>query len=180
VIVFGCDAAWGGLGYCLASARGPYTVGHVKLGGRAWRWDALDKELVRFDKLLEPFVRDEELVVAVEQPPSVFSGRGNQSTTSYGLGTMCGALLLWAARQRRPGWRYPWAVPVSDWRGWWNIRGKGTEAKKAAALWTVKRHGWGGFIEPWTGDAQADVAEALLLAVGAAMRPELAPKGPRR
>tara|TARA_R110002110_G_scaffold30588_23_gene108233 strand:- start:101 stop:778 length:678 start_codon:yes stop_codon:yes gene_type:complete len=217
-LTLGNDAAWGGWGQCLAdAARGPLWVGWQKLGGRTWRWTVLREALAELDQLSQL----RSIRVVVEKPPAVYKGAGrhgqhgkragNQAVVGYGMGQLIGPILAWgeghhvldeSMQPHNPEsptrWPYPWEVEVSEWRGWWNLRGirGGREAYKLAALIQVERLGWAeehltqyGWA-PGLGmaaqrklvaDGQpcGDVAEAILIAVGAAMRPELGPKGPR-
>jgi hypothetical protein len=203
-ITVGLDAAWGGLGWSLATDQGPLAVGHVKLNGSTWRWQALSAYL---DEVIAPTISDGELMLGaddpavrlvIEEPPMVYSGAarakktapgeklgmaGNQAAVGYGLGRLAGALELWSFR--RGGLAYPWLVDPRTWRAWWRVGGKGRAERKQAAVGIVRASGWARHLEPhkWTGDdggAQGDVAEAMLLAVGAARRHAEAPAGPTR
>lgn len=197
-VVLAIDPGWGGTGWCLAAPSGPFTVGHVVLPGKGsrTRYSRLVKWLDELAALAGPIAADVRVRVVLEEAPEVYGGRGNQSATGYGMGTLAGAVLLWATRlalQEPESYDWPWPVPVRDWRSWWNIMGS-RDVSKRAALQTVSTHRWGAFLQPWepsrteTSHAaidrmharRGDVAEAMLLGVGAAMRPELAPKGPRR
>ena len=182
-LVLGNDAAWGGWGWCLARSVGPISVGHVALGSRRWRWDALGYQLDALEALVDKAAAPVRVVV--EEAPAIYTSpaggrrlaRGH-ALTPYKLGQLTGSILLWGCRE---GWPYPWAVGVSEWRSWWNIRGRGRAIKKRSAIRLVLSKGWGRFLQPFSGeDQRGDVAEAILLAVGAAMRPELAPAGPAR
>lgn len=189
-VVLANDAAWGGWGWALCRESGPVAVGHLRLEDAAWRWDRLAGELARLDLELgeaaailapgDPLPR-----VVVERPPAVYAGRGNQAAVGLGLGQLGGAILLWGTRPGRLG--YPWELTPDEWRAWWLARGarrpSGRGAWKAWAVRLVEAMGWGGRLDPWpwTGDdggARADVAEAILLGVGAARRLHLAPVGP--
>lgn len=203
-ITLGLDAAWGGLGWSLATDQGPLAVGHVKLSGSTWRWAALSAYL---DDVIAPAISDGELMLApadppvrliIEEPPMIYSGAdrrrkanpgeklgpaGNQTAVGYGLGRLAGALELWSVR--RGGLAYPWLVDPRTWRSWWRVGGKGRGERKRAAVDTVRANGWARHLTPhtWTGDdggAQGDVAEAMLLAVGGARRDSEAPAGPNR
>jgi len=190
-LVLANDSSWTGWGWALCSNAGPIAVGHVQgLGGRAWRWAALRDELERLDLELteaqallgpgDPLPR-----VVVERAPKVYRGRGNQAATGQGIGQLGGAILLWGTRPGRLA--YPWELEPGDWRPWWlearGRRPKGREAWKAWAVRLVETLGWGDHLAPWpwTGDdggARADVAEAVLLGVGAAQHHRLGPVGP--
>lgn len=200
-LILGMDAAWGGLGWCLASERGPLSAGHIDLSGREWRWPALAAFL---DSTISQELGDAELLrplgsppvrLVVEQPPVVYSGAsrsrrpgsgktaGNQSVVCYGLGTLAGALCMWWTCQGGLG--YPWLVKPDVWRGWMAIGGKGRAERKELAMESCQLRGWGGLLLPHhydpkkEGGPRADVAEAILLSVGAARNIADAPAGPR-
>lgn len=185
------DSSWSGWGWCLATDRGPVAAGHVpRLGDRAWRWaglvdelERLDQELTEAQALLGP--ADPLPRVVVERAPPVYRGRGNQAATGQGIGQLGGAILLWGTRPGRLA--YPWELEPGDWRPWWldrrARRPKGREAWKRWACDTVKVLGWGHHLAPWPwsgddGGPRADVAEAILLGVGAARNHRQGPKGP--
>lgn len=116
------DAAWGGWGWCLATHEGPVACGHLALGGRTWRWDALARVLAGDDPvhapgrvwppswdgctwpelLVEAVARTgagEHLPrVAVEQPPAIYSGasrggRGGKAGNQAATGYGMGLLV---------------------------------------------------------------------------------------
>lgn len=194
-VILGHDAGWGGWGWCLATERGPWAVGHQAIGGRAWRWSDFRLALQELDQVLAEAQARPELGgpvrVAVEIAPAVYSGRGrgrrgNQAATGQGMGQIQGGILLWATR---PGvMLYPWEIEVAEWRAWWGIRGwKDRAAYKSAAIKLVGQLGWGARLEPFADPgpeddhgARGDVAEAILLTVGAARHPDGAPVGPVR
>lgn len=205
-LILGNDAAWGGWGWCLATSGGPVRVGHIKLGGRSWPMASLaaylrDMEDVLVEGQILQGADPRPLRVVIEEPPICYSGgerrgvypeghpkagedipAGNQAATGYGLGRIAGAIELWGCR---PHLAYPWLIDPGAWRKWWKgrLRGKGRAAKKQAAVALVRSEGWGRFLAPWPwkgddGGAVADVAEAILLAVGAARNDQDAPAGP--
>ena len=132
--------------------------------------------------------------VAPQTPASVF-----------GMGTLAGPLLTWGAR---PGWLSPWLVDIRQdydrrkmpkgppgWRSWWGITGCSSRRDyKVSAICVVDRYGWGELLEPYgwrkrmqlgqlydiCEKAAGDVAESILIAVGAARHPEQAPRSPKR
>lgn len=203
-MILGNDAAWGGWGWCLASSGGPIRVGHVKLGGRRWPMAALAAYLRELEDVLVEgeILRGADpspLRVVIEEPPVCYSSGerrgvyppghpkagedipvGNQAATGYGLGRIAGAIELWGCR---PHLGYPWLIDPGLWRKWWKLRGKGRVAKKKAAVKLVEMSGYGHLLAPWPwrgdeGGARSDVAEAILLAWGAAKNDEDAPAGP--
>lgn len=199
LIVYAHDLAWNGWGSCLAVAERPLSVQHARLGGLAWRWPGVlrhlngpiaaelcDAESMRRET--DPRVR-----MVIEEPPAVYSGAsrgkpgrpaGNQAMVGYGLGRLAGAVELWS--EQRGDLAYPWLVEPGEWRKWWRLGGKGRYERKVAARDLVRAMRWGHLLEPFdwpadpdeAGGAQGDVAEAILLAVGAARNPTGAPKGP--
>ena len=204
-LVLGNDASWKGWGQCLANADGPLWADHVAIGrGRAWRMMHLRLALDVLDNRLDGLgpVR-----VVVEKPPMKMAGKAgrNRGATLYGSGKIIGPIMCWGTR---PGWPFPWEIDIKQefdrrtrrpkgdlgWRDFWNIgKQPSREAYKIAAITVVERRGWGHLLEPYgwrkglglqallaLGEGPCgDVAEAILIAVGCAMRPELAPKGPR-
>jgi len=201
-LVHGNDLAWGGWGWCLATEQGPLSTGHVKLGGLAWRWPGVARyldgpishELAEAEMMRR--AHDSRVRIVIEEPPACYSGAsrggakggkpkaGNQAKTGYGLGTLAGAVALWSAQ--RPELAYPWFVEPTPWRAWWSLGGNGRLQRKIAARDLVRALGWGRFLDPFpwdpapeaAGGAQGDVADAILLSVGAARHADLAPRGP--
>ena len=170
------------------------------------RW--LDGDVARIvaDGELLRGAADPPLRLVVEKPPAVYSGverwnasrqghlpsapagkAGNQSATCYGLGRLAGALEWWWIREH-PDLGYPWLVEPREWRTWMKVGGTGRVARKRAAVQLCRLAGWGRFLDPFpwddapehAGGAMGDVAEAVLLGVGAARNATLAPPGPRR
>jgi hypothetical protein len=195
-VILGHDAGWGGWGWCLGTERGPWAVGHQAIGGRAWRWSDFRQALGELDELLAAAPRERPELggpvrVAVETAPAVYRGAGrgrggNQAATGQGMGQIQGGILLWGTR---PGsMLYPWEIEVAEWRAWWGIRGLKDRARyKLAAIKLVGQLGWGARLEDYPDPGpeddhgpRGDVAEAILLTVGAARHPEAAPKGPQR
>ncbi len=197
LLTYGHDLAWGGWASCLAVAERPLSVQHVALGGLAWRWPGVLRHL---EGPIAAELRDAETMrretdprirMVIEEPPAVYSGAsrgprhaGNQAKTGYGLGRLAGAVELWS--EARGDLAYPWLVEPSEWRKWWRLGGKGRYERKLAARDLVRLMRWGHLLDPFewpadpeeAGGAQGDVAEAILLAVGAARNPAGAPKGP--
>ena len=202
-LVLGMDAAWGGTGWCLGSDHGPLAAGHVALAGRSWRFpalvafltDTIANEVADGQLLRGPM--DASVRLVIEMPPAVYSGAerwakpgeakrpaGNQALTGYGLGTLSGAIQLWWVMQPGP-LGYPWLIEPRVWRKWMGVGGTGRLARKKAAVESCRGRGWGKYLDPHPfdpkdGGAQADVAEALLLTVGAARNIVEAPAGPRQ
>lgn len=191
----GIDAAWGGMGLCLATQHGPVEMCHVALGQRTYRYHALlewaDANVERM--MLHAELRrgdvDPPCVLAIEEAPMVYStknrggGKGNQAQICYSLGTLAGALAMYWIEARRRALVEPvapWFVPVGDWRFWWGVRSKGRAALKAAAITCVRQQGWeqhldGLVYDPEDGGPMGDAAEGILLAVGAARHADKAP-----
>ena len=195
--VLGHDSSWGGWGWCLGTDLGPVAVGHLVLKGRSWRWDALrqtlealELELVEASAMLPPGAPPPRVVVEVAPPVYKGASRGkrkagNQAATGMGIGLLAGPLLLWGTRPGRLA--YPWDVEPGDWRVWWlragERRPKGRAQWKAWAIQTVQLLGWGHHLEPFhydpdDGGPRGDVAEAILITVGAARNHRSGPRGP--
>lgn len=211
-IVLGHDLAWGGWGWCLADSTGPIECGHLVLGRRRWRWEALLHELEILDARISSRIQERPIRVVIEEPPIRTSSKGkgrktNDAQAVAGQARLIGAVMLWGTR---PGvWLSPWEVPVRQqrdrsrqpvgppgWRDWWAIPTlRSREAYKLAALLQVDRAGWGAWLEDYgwgeharrdVGEGErvamgpaGDVAEAILLAVGAARHEADAPAGPK-
>jgi len=192
--IFGHDAGWGGWGFCLATEKGPWHTGHVKLDGKAWRWSDMHAQLHEMDKTIAEAATHPEIGaprIVVEIAPAVYSGRGreskgNQAATAQGMGQIQGAILAWGTR---PGvLPYPWEMEVATWRGWWGIRKWPSRTQyKAAAIRLVNSLGWGQYIEDFPDGGpehdhapRSDVAEAILMSVYGARNPLCAPTGPQR
>lgn len=190
-VVIAHDASWKSWGWALCDPDGPIRSGVIPgLASKAWRWDGLaarlqglDAELAELEATLPP---DEPPIrVVVERAPPVYAGRGNQAATGLGMGQITGAILLWGTRPGRLA--YPWEVTPGDWRAWWIDPGerkpRGRNAWKAWAVAKVERHGWDGHLGPypWEGEdggARGDLAEAILIGVGAARHHQDGPRGP--
>lgn len=193
--VLAFDAAWGGMGWALCHSQGPMQTGWVKLRSKAWPMASLRDYLAGLDHV----IADAQMAlpagcpplrIVIEEPPAIYSGAargktgqpvGNQALTGFGLGRIVGAIECWACRSDLG---YPWLVSPGEWRLWWKIGGKGRAEKKHAALALTRAQGWQPFtvefpFDPEEGGARADVAEAILLGVGAASRLHEAPVGPR-
>lgn len=182
--VIGIDAAWGGMGWCLATEQGPVAVGHVKLGDRKRRYRALHTYLL---DAIEPQIRagfalGNTVELVLEEPPTVYRGAsrgdgqaGNQAATGFGMGRLVGAIEFWWSTAAVLG--YPVTVTPTTWRRWWKLGGRGREERKQRAVEVVTANGWGDRLTPYpwrpkTGGPRGDVAESILIAVGAARRPD--------
>lgn len=186
LVVLGLDAAWGGLGWCVATKDGPYAAGWGAPGRRpARRIEDLAGLLEVARGRVDAIARGQgaRIVVAVEEPPPVFMGQANKTAIGVGLGRAIGATTMFFAL------RLPLAtiedIPIATWRGWWRplVRGRKREELKASAVAAVRTLGWASHLPSKGGkDAPADVAEAILLAVGRARNGErqLTIEGTRR
>ena len=190
------DSSWKSTGFALCDRTGPLLCRHLHLDS-SWRWATLAPRLRALDLEILPVLLevDDEPRVVIERAPSIYSGRGNQADTGWGMGALVGPIAVHFARE---GWGYPWMIPPSDkarkskktgattiiavgWRGWWGITGSRAKAK-AHALALVRHH-WRHVLRPeWGTDPEGpcgDVAEAILMGVGACRHPQFAPVGPR-
>lgn len=202
-VVIGVDAGWGGMGIALCTAARPVQVWPAELGRRSWRMAALvelleEVEAAVCDLQAHAGPNDPPPRVVIEHAPPVYAGRGNQAATGWGMGELAGAIELWGCRR---GWAYPWLPSTSAWRSWWwSTLPKGRAAIKRLAYDTAAVQ-WGHHLQglptdktiteskrrkvlPYEG-LGVDVAEAMLLGVGAARRiasplipPDEVPAGP--
>lgn len=184
--VVSLDPSWGGCGYALCNEGGPLESGWIKLG-TTWKWDTLAAFLagplshlvvdaVLATRLGEPMPR-----VAVEIPAMIH--RGSSHTTVRGVALATGPFLAWGVQPERLA--YPWALEPRPWRAWWRITVRGRPAKKLAAVRIVQGLGWGAHLahHPTASDDQGprgDVAEAILIGVGAARHHADGPRGPAK
>lgn len=198
-LIVGFDSAWNGTGWAICTEHGPIYSGHVRAG--TWRIAGLLAALHQIELLLV----DERIAhggvaprVVIERLPWSYRRMGSQVRTVYGISGCAHVIAAWGCR---PDWAYPWLHPPRDdrkrgrsskplepdpgWRQWWQIRGKRPVAKRAA-IDIVTKAGWGRHLEDRPdidkdgNGARGDVAEAILIGVGAARHPEQHPKGPRR
>lgn len=203
-LTLGQDASWTGWGICLANQDGPIRVGHLALGPpnrrprrtqhnpdpqlqpthrpqrlRAFLDGPLEHLLCEAQLLRGP--GDPLVRVAIEVPPLGF--RRGQPSAYVGVGRLVGALELWATRSYLLA---PWVLEPGPWRAWWGIaptrKGRGSAELKADAIRLVERT-WGPAIlqayrRTAKGGPRGDVAEAILIAVGASRHPEQAPPSP--
>lgn len=162
------DAAWGGWGWCLATHDRPVACGWLALGGRTWRWDALERVLQGLEPVHAPgrvwpsswagctwpdllveavaLTRPGEHLarVAVEQPPATYSGasrgKGKRAGNQAATGYGMGLLVgnLLRAGHRAGELAYPWEVETTTWRPWWGVHGRDREGFKAAAILQVR------------------------------------------
>lgn len=180
-IVIGMDAAWSGLGWAVCTLSGPFEVGHIKLSQKTWRMAILIEQLQYIEHVIaELEIRahpdDNPPRVVIERAPKVYS-RGNQASIGFGLGEIAGAIEVWACR---PPWDYPWMPTPDEWRKWWwhSRKRQGRTALKRMAVGEVQRNLWSKCLEPFPLHVEpndfegpgVDVAEAILLGMGAARR----------
>ena len=190
MIVIAHDAAWGGWGLAICRASGPIATGHVVLGRRVRRWQALAAECHAEGGLLVDAISRARREAAEGEPIRAFveaaarvAPRGTDgrkiaagSRTASGLGEITGPILVASALHLDVE---PWSHDAGVWRSWWGIAGGDRAAKKAKAVALVRSLGWGAHLDPWPatgrdGGKRADVAEAILMGVGAAKWPERA------
>lgn len=188
LIVLSADASWKTTGWAISDAKGPIVFGDARLSGD-WRYakaQVLVREL-RAEAVDLAIGRDATPIAVIERAGTHYSWqdakrqagdkRGADPTVVVrGLSECVGAIALGTVW---PGWGYPWLIEPNDWRAWWNLRGR-REGLKRAALALVGAH-WPAIhrVLVRRGD-EGDVAEAILLGVGAARRESEAPTGPKR
>lgn len=189
LVVLALDAAWDRTGWAICDADGPLVFGDARPDGE-WRHAkaaALFREL-RAEAQELAIGRDADPILVVERCGTHYSwqapkrGKDDQrgadpTRVVRGLSEIVGSS---ANAGVGVGWRYPWLIEPNDWRSWWRLRGGGREKVKAAAVALVGC-AWPavGKVLEARGDA-GDVAEAILLGVGAARRSTEAPTGPKR
>lgn len=181
-VVLSFDAGWGGLGWALCTANKPVASGHAVPGRKAWRMAAIrdllgELEIRVADLQAHAGRADPRPRVVIEKAPPVYAGRGNQAATAWGMGELCGAIELWACR---PTWEYPWLVTPDVWRRWWWSKPpRGRTKLKRAAIMQVQNSPWRAHLDghAWDGrepndyeGAAGDVAEGILIGMGAARR----------
>lgn len=169
-IVLALDPAWGGTGWALCNAERPIRYGRAVPSGH-WRWSRMDVLCSELRDLL-----DEPARMVIEIPPNKHQGvrgRANRKTLR-GL-SMCVGALIGALGPHCTG--YPWELQPQEWRAWWGLQRGRRDRLKAAAV--MMANGLGASLDA-NRDGSDDVAEAVLLGVGAAQRLDLAPKGPTR
>ena len=193
------DAAWGGTGWAICTEELPIWAGHIKPG--RWREASLLAHLQQLDQLIvtEQIALELAPRVVIERLPWNYRRPGSQVRTVYGISGVAHVIFGWGCRR---GWEYPWLIPPRDdrgkpkhgakprppqpgWREWWGIRGKRPIAK-ARAIALVRTLGYGHLLDGLKpinakGDGpQGDVAEAILIGLGAARNTSQAPRGPVR
>lgn len=184
------DAAWGGWGQAVCDENGPIHAAWTKIGRRAWRWDALRLDLGGLSDLAHQIAAERQDVARVVVEAALPNARRtvngrprNQVQTSHALGQLYGVIMLEGARRAAAdGWGYPWGVSPADWRAWWGWPAGGPNAKSAAVS-MVHDMGWGAHLAAHGTDPHGrcgDVAEAILIGVGACRNAKAAPVGPDR
>lgn len=195
-IVLAFDAGWGGTGWALCTANKPVATGYAKPGGKTWRMVALRELLGQLEHQVADLAahshpNDPQPRVVIERAPKFYAGRGNQAAIGFGMGEIAGAIELWGCR---PTWEHPWLVTPDVWRRWWWSKPpRGRTKLKRAAVMQIQGSPWRAEIEGLARDGRepqdfegpaGDVAEAILLGIGAARRIASpltvndAPKGP--
>lgn len=181
----GHDAARGGWAWVVADHNGPTLAHWVAVGHLAQPWTALERYIREVYLPALKGAAEAGPVHVVVEVPGVYeggqqAGKSQAQRTGFGMGLAVGPVLLASASVGEPS-----TVTPDEWRKEWGIRGK-REACKAAAVATVRLMaprlvvsvaGWQGGLklEPTpfrelTVDQQGDVAEAVLIAVGAARK----------
>lgn len=143
------DPSWTQTGWALCRRDGPERVGALT-PSRSRRWTDLRQKLAA---LPVPAIHG----VVLEQPGQHGGLHGGRdAATVRGLSLCVGGIALWAAAS----YGEPWLVEPHAWRRWWGLGGDDRATGKVRAIALVAAQGWG--------DHGADVAEAILIGVGAA------------
>jgi hypothetical protein len=153
-VILAFDPSWSCTGWALCTDRGPVAAGMIR-PGRAQRFEHLARALRELERL-------DVHRVALEQPgqhAGLYGGA--DARTVRGIALCAGAVAGWGAR-----WGEPWLLEPHEWRRWWGLGGVARAEGKRRAVALVAAEGWGQH-----GD---DVAEAVLLGVGAARNWSLA------
>lgn len=182
MIALSLDAAWGSLGWAIVTKDGPLEAGHAAPSG-TWRWSRADRLLAELEGRAEAHALRLDLPIrlVVERPPEHYAHgkRKNDRVTLRALAELTGAATLRFAA--RPGWSYPWELEPESWRAWWGLQRARRDAAKAWSTRIAESH-WPGLRRPLIehADHADDVAEAILLGVGACRHASEAPRGPAR
>ena len=154
-MILAFDPSWTCTGYAVCTAEGPVRVG--SFGKRTRRYSGLLEALEGID--LAGVER------AVLEEPGRHDGLhgGGDVQTVRGISLCVGAIALWSTR-----FGEPWLVEPHVWRRWWGLGGVDRARGKAQAQALVAGKGWG--------QHGPDVAEAILIGVGAAQNFRIAPR----
>lgn len=154
-MILAFDPSWTCTGYAVCTDTGPVRVG--SFGKRQRRYSGLLAALEGIDS--------SGVERAVLEEPGRHDGLhgGGDVSTVRGISLCVGAIALWATR-----FGEPWLVEPHEWRRWWGLGGVAREKGKAQAQALVAGKGWG--------QHGPDVAEAILIGVGAAQNFRIAPK----
>ena len=182
MIALSLDAAWGSLGWAIVTKDGPLEAGHAAPQG-TWRWSRADRLLAELEGRAEAHALRLDLPIrlVVERPPEHYRHgmRSNDRVTLRALAELTGACALRGVA--RPGWDYPWEPEPEEWRAWWGLQRARRDAAKTWAARIAESH-WRELRGPLVrhADHADDVAEAILLGVGACRHASDAPRGPVR
>lgn len=185
MLVLSLDAAWGGLGWAIGTAKGPIASGVARPTG-TWRWARLDlilEALIRRTEEVAEAMREQgvdvEIVMVVEWPGTHHTNKTgkNDRVKLRALAAIVGACLLMGYRD---GWAYPWAIEPNEWRVEFGWRGGERETlKKYARLLVASK--WPHLAAMSRADKGADQCEAILLGWAACTARYIErPQGPTR
>lgn len=205
--VLAMDASWKTIGVALCTAKGPVWTAYFRPpaepAGKSTRAAFIDGPFMEQITLMlatrpvAPASRA-DVIVGIETAPAVYAGRGNQAATAGGLGRLRGMLEIEARRiSDHPVWLIPTVDEVvkhgkdhgqvarHGWRTWWGYgRAASREALKRHAINVVVGNKWGThLLDTDRTDLEGpagDLAEAILMGVGAARHVEQRPSEPAR
>ena len=180
-VMLGMDAACGLTGWTIATAYGPLVIGHASPTG-TWRWDRArrfaDEVCARTEEHAARLGVAPRLVV--ERAPEhyrQFKQRRNDRVTVRALSELIGAVML---RCTAPGWAYPWSVEPDEWRPWWGLQNARRDNAKSFAVQLAAARFSVFATVLRDAEEREDIAESMLIAVGAAKHADKAPKGPAK
>lgn len=181
-VVIGLDGAWGGTGWAVCTEEGPWEWGWALPEG-AWKWTRLEsmiRELSRLASGVQIATDAEAIRIVVERTPLHHGGVGGKGDPRIVVRAI--SELVGGSARGIPGFAYPWILEPKEWRAWWGLRGarhvlKYHAIQTVGALWPDVRAGLDALEDQ---DRAGDVAEAILIGVGAARHASGAPAGPAR
>ncbi len=183
MIVLGVDPSKGRLGWCVARHGKVLDLGDAVPNG-TWEWSryrTLAHELHSIALKHASIYRTDLYRLAIERTPMHHGGvrgKGDPRIIVRAVSELVGALTVSMTPAGPSGLlTYPWVVEPNEWRSWYGIRSGRRGNLKAWACRTAASLAPEHRAKLMKHD---DVAEAVLIAAGASMRPMEGPAGPSR